>query len=162
MGLRGRRSVAATDRAWMDAFAVIPSAVGAVHTTTPQRSRSLPPVSCAANWTKGRKRGPALPRPTSSGSRHPGRRLLASTREMDLPLYIRVLWRFRLLVLPGFLVAIALAVLAYGKVDFQHGLTITPRAIPVYHADALLLVTQKGFPWGESQQPYVPGDVSKG
>jgi hypothetical protein len=81
---------------------------------------------------------------------------------MDLPLYFRVFWRFRLLVLPGFLVAIALAVLAYGKVDFRHGLTITPRATPVFHADALLLVTQKGFPWGESQQPYVPGDVAKG
>jgi hypothetical protein len=81
---------------------------------------------------------------------------------MDLPLYIRVLWRFRLLVLPGLLVAIALAVLAYGKVSFGHGLTITPRATPVFHVDALLLVTQKGFPWGQSQQPYVPGDVAKG
>jgi hypothetical protein len=81
---------------------------------------------------------------------------------MDLPLYIRVLWRFRLLVVPGFLVAIALAVLAYGKVDLSHGLKITPRATPVFHVDALLLVTQKGFPWGESQQTYVPGDVSKG
>jgi hypothetical protein len=81
---------------------------------------------------------------------------------MDLPLYFRVLWRFRLLVVPGFLVAIALAVLTYGKVDFAHGLKITPRATPSFHVDALLLVTQKGFPWGESQQPYVPGDVAKG
>jgi hypothetical protein len=81
---------------------------------------------------------------------------------MDLPLYFRVLWRFRLLVLPGFLVAIALAVLAYGKVDFSHGLKSTPRAAPVFHVDALLLVTQKGFPWGASQQSYVPGDVAKG
>jgi hypothetical protein len=81
---------------------------------------------------------------------------------MDLPLYIRVLWRFRLLVLPGFLVAIALAVLAYGKVDLSHGLKITPRTTPVFHVDALLLVTQKGFPWGSSQQPYVAGDAAKG
>ena len=81
---------------------------------------------------------------------------------MDLPLYFRVLWRFRLVVLPGFLVAIALAVLAYGKVDLKHGFKITPRATPVFHVDTLLLVTQKGFPWGESQQPYVPGDVNKG
>ena len=88
--------------------------------------------------------------------------LLASIREMDLPLYFRVLWRFRLLVLPGFVVAIALAVLAYGKVSFAHGLKITPRATPVFHVDALLLVTQTGFPWGESQQPYVAGDVAKG
>lgn len=81
---------------------------------------------------------------------------------MDLPLYFRVLWRFRLIVLPGFLVAITLAVLAYGKVSFAHGLKITPRATPVFHIDALLLVTQEGFPWGESQQPYVAGDAAKG
>jgi hypothetical protein len=81
---------------------------------------------------------------------------------MDLPLYFRVLWRFRLLVLPGLVAAIALAVLAYGKVDPAHGFKITPRATPVFHDDALLLITQKGFPWGESQQPYVPGDQAKG
>ncbi len=89
-------------------------------------------------------------------------RLLASIREMDLPLYFRVLWRFRLIVLPGLAVAIALAVLAYGKVSFAHGFKLTPRATPVFHVDALLLVTQKGFPWGDSQQAYVPGDVNKG
>jgi hypothetical protein len=81
---------------------------------------------------------------------------------MDLPLYFRVLWRFRLLVVPGCVVALALAVLAYGKVDVKHGFKITPRRTPVFHVDALLLVTQKGFPWGDSQQPYVPGDVAKG
>jgi len=81
---------------------------------------------------------------------------------MDLPLYFRVLWRFRLLVLPGFVLAIALAVLAYGKVDVKHGFKITPRRTPVFHVDALLLVTQRGFPWGASQQLYVPGDVAKG
>ena len=81
---------------------------------------------------------------------------------MDLPLYFRVLWRFRLIVLPGLVVAIALAVLAYGKVDLSHGFKVTPRAVPEYHDDALLLVTQRGFPWGSSQQPYVPGDVNKG
>jgi hypothetical protein len=81
---------------------------------------------------------------------------------MDLPLYFRVLWRFRLVVLPGFLVAISLAVLAYGKVSFAHGFEITPRRTPVYHADGLLLLTQKGFPWGSSQQQYIPGDPAKG
>jgi hypothetical protein len=81
---------------------------------------------------------------------------------MDLPLYFRVLWRFRLLVLPGVVAAVALAVLAYGKIDTSHGFKITPRAVPVFHDDALLLITQKGFPWGESQQPYVAGDQSKG
>jgi hypothetical protein len=81
---------------------------------------------------------------------------------MDLPLYFRVLWRFRLLVLPGFLVAISLAVLAYGNVDFKHGFKITPRHTPVYHADGLLLVTESGFPWGASQQQYIPGNAAKG
>jgi hypothetical protein len=81
---------------------------------------------------------------------------------MDLALYARVLWRFRLLVLPGFLVAVALAVLAYGKVDPKHGFTITPRRTPVYQADGLLLITQPGFPWGDSQQQYIPGNTTKG
>jgi hypothetical protein len=81
---------------------------------------------------------------------------------MDLALYARVLWRFRLLVLPGFLVAVALAVLAYGKVDPKHGFTITPRRTPVYQADGLLLITQPGFPWGDAQQQYVPGNQAKG
>src|SRR5206468_3671282 len=110
----------------------------------------------------GRRGGTPFQGPTSSGSRHPGGALVASGREMDLPLYFRVLWRFRLIVLPGLVVAIALAVLAYGKVDLSHGFKVTPRAVPVYHDDALLLVTQPGFPWGASQQPYVPGDVNKG
>src|SRR4051794_19316467 len=80
---------------------------------------------------------------------------------MDLPLYLRVLWRFRLLVLPGFLVAVALAVLAYGKVDVEHGFKITPRKTPVYHVDGLALVTQNGFPWGSAHQEYLPGNQAK-
>jgi hypothetical protein len=83
-------------------------------------------------------------------------------REMELALYFRVLWRFKLIVFPGFLVAVALAVLAYGKVDPAHGFTITPRAIPVFRADGLLLITQPGFPWGSSQQEYLPGNAAKG
>src|ERR1700759_4914876 len=81
---------------------------------------------------------------------------------MDLPLYFRVLWRFRLVVLPGFLLAIALAVLAYGKVDFAHGFKVTPRRTPVFQVDGLVLVTQPGFPWGSSKQQYVPGNAATG
>jgi hypothetical protein len=81
---------------------------------------------------------------------------------VDLPLYGRVLWRFKLVVLPGFFVAIALAVLSYGKVSFSHGLTVTPRRTPVFQTDGLLLVTQKGFPWGSSEQSYLPGNAAKG
>ncbi|HET8606522.1 MAG TPA: hypothetical protein VFL66_05765 [Gaiellaceae bacterium] len=81
---------------------------------------------------------------------------------MDLPLYFRVVWRFRMLVLPGVLLAIALAVLSYGKVDLAHGLKVTPRRAPVFQADGLLLITQHGFPWGSSQQQYVAGDAAKG
>jgi hypothetical protein len=81
---------------------------------------------------------------------------------MDLQLYARVLWRFRLLVLPGALVAIALAVLAYGKVDPKHGFSITPRRTPVFHVDGLLLVTQAGFPWGNAHQQYLPGNQVRG
>ena len=40
---------------------------------------------------------------------------------MDLQLYLRVIWRFRILVAAGMLLAIALALLSYVRVDFDGG-----------------------------------------
>ena len=70
---------------------------------------------------------------------------------MDLPLYFRVLWRFRLLVSAGLVLACALAVLAFGRIDFDGGRpTIVPRQTEVWGSNATLLVTQRGFPLGRS------------
>jgi hypothetical protein len=82
---------------------------------------------------------------------------------VDLPLYGRVLWRFKLIVGVGVFAAIALAVLAYARVSFQGGRpSLTPRQAQVWRADALLLVTQRGFPWGSSEQRYIPGNPANG
>src|SRR5690242_12374528 len=118
----------------MEISAVIVVRGGAVHTTCPAAPTERSTQAAQRQLAEGAE--PILPRPTSSGSRQFGGVFLASGREMDLPLYFRVLWRFRLIVLPGFLVAIALAVLAYGKVDLAH-MKVTPRAVPQYHDDAL-------------------------
>lgn len=70
---------------------------------------------------------------------------------MDLQLYVRVLWRFRLLVASGLVLAIALALLAYGDVGFRDGRPqLTPRQSELWASRATLLVTQRGFPLGRS------------
>ena len=62
---------------------------------------------------------------------------------MDLRLFGRVLWRFRLLVTLGFILAVGLAVLSVVKVG-PHGLTY--RDSQLWSADMQLEVTQSGCP----------------
>lgn len=70
---------------------------------------------------------------------------------MDLQLYLRVLWRFRFLVTAGLVLACALAMLAFGRVELDDGRpTIVPRQTEVWGSSAMLLVTQGGFPLGRS------------
>jgi hypothetical protein len=69
---------------------------------------------------------------------------------MDLALYARVLWRFRILVLLGAAFGIVLASLSFVRVDFDGG---APRLTPpetTWQSDATLFVTEEGFPWGRS------------
>jgi hypothetical protein len=69
---------------------------------------------------------------------------------VDLRLYLRVLWRFRLLVGAGLAVAIALAALSFVRVSFSDGLPpqVTYREQEKWVSYATLFVTQPGFPWG--------------
>jgi len=67
---------------------------------------------------------------------------------MDLQLYARVLWRFRIVVAIGTSLAIGLAFMSYYKVSLSGGPTISPRQAEVWRSDATLFVTQPGFPWG--------------
>lgn len=70
---------------------------------------------------------------------------------MDLALIGRVLWRFRFLVVFGLIVAFALAFLSYVRVSFEDGSpTLSYRGTELWQSDAILLVTQSGFPWGRS------------
>lgn len=64
---------------------------------------------------------------------------------MDFQLYVRVLWRFKLLFLLGLILAIALATLSLVRVSAD-GLTY--RQTELWSSSTRLLITQKGFPTG--------------
>jgi hypothetical protein len=64
---------------------------------------------------------------------------------MDFRLYARVLWRFRLLVATGVLLATCLALLSVVKIG-SDGLQYRESAF--YFSKTRLGVTQNGFPWG--------------
>lgn len=64
---------------------------------------------------------------------------------MDLRLFGRVLWRFKLLIAVGVLVASALAVVSFVRVG-PNGLQY--RQTELWSSSTRLLVTQQGFPWG--------------
>jgi hypothetical protein len=70
---------------------------------------------------------------------------------VDFAVYLRVLWRFRLLVLAGATAALGLALLSVVRVDFDG---IPPkleyRDHEVWSSSATLFVTQEGFPWGRA------------
>lgn len=75
---------------------------------------------------------------------------------VDLNLYFRVLWRFRLIVAAGFVLAIAIAMASFVKVGFAHGsLSTSYRQQETWQATTRLFVTQQGFPWGRSVLPAV-------
>jgi capsular polysaccharide biosynthesis protein len=64
---------------------------------------------------------------------------------MDLGVYARVIWRFRLVVVVGFILAVTLAILSMAKIS-PSGLTY--RQSELYQSTTRLGVTQNGFPWG--------------
>ena len=74
---------------------------------------------------------------------------------MDLRLYLRVLWRFRIIVGVGLVLACALSFLSYAKVSFKGGSPkISYRQAVTYQATSLVFLTQKGFPYGYTVLPY--------
>jgi hypothetical protein len=82
---------------------------------------------------------------------------------VDLELYFRVLWRFRVLVLLGLTMALGLTLLSMMRVSFEGG---SPKFVyrdsEQWASDVTLLVTQPGFPLGRSilddVVPVDPGD----
>jgi hypothetical protein len=68
---------------------------------------------------------------------------------VDLQLFLRVLWRFRLLIAAGFVLAIVLATLAFVRVDTAEGsFRLTYREQEKWESLSTVFVTTKGFPWG--------------
>lgn len=78
---------------------------------------------------------------------------------MDFRLYARVVWRFRLIVAVGFVLALMLATLSVVRVG-AHG--VSYRRSELWSTTMRLLVTQKGFPEGRlyAQEPAGPGTTS--
>jgi len=80
---------------------------------------------------------------------------------MDLRLYSRVIWRFRIVVGLGLLLACALSFFSFAKLSFNGGSPkISYRQAETWQASTLLLMTQKGFPYGYTVLPYVPAPTA--
>jgi hypothetical protein len=67
-----------------------------------------------------------------------------------IPLLLNALWRFRVVVGAGILLATALAFLSYYQVSFAGGIKLTPRESETWSSQSTLFVTQEGFPWGRT------------
>ena len=67
---------------------------------------------------------------------------------MDLKLYLRVLWRFRILMAAGALLAATLAFLSFVRVDPGGSPLLSYRDDEQWVTYSMLFVTQQGFPWG--------------
>lgn len=74
---------------------------------------------------------------------------------MDLPLYLRVIWRFRVLVALGVCIALALALLTVVRPSFSRP-HLAYRQSEQYLSEARVLVTQQGFPEGYANPPTAP------
>lgn len=79
---------------------------------------------------------------------------------MDLPLLFRVVWRFRLLFVLGVVVATALALLSFVRVETKDGLALSYRDEEKWESLSTLFVTSTGFPWGavSAQAPVSPDE----
>lgn len=70
---------------------------------------------------------------------------------MDLSLYLRVIWRFRILVAFGVVLATALAAFSFLRIGFADGsFDVSYRQSEQWASFATIFVTQEGFPLGRS------------
>jgi hypothetical protein len=69
---------------------------------------------------------------------------------VDIPNFLRVLGRFRVLVVCGLALAVLLAALSFLRVDFKDGVALKYRAKEEWVSYTRLLLTQPGFRWGDS------------
>lgn len=71
---------------------------------------------------------------------------------MDLTLFFRVIWRYRVLVMTGLLLAVLAAFFAMVKISPGGDTPLSLRGEKEYASYTTLFVTQSGFPWGRLQQ----------
>ncbi len=82
---------------------------------------------------------------------------------MDLRMYARVIWRFRLIVGAGLVLACVLAFLSFAKVSLKGGSpSISYRQSETWKASAMMFITQRGFPWGRTVLPYTTQQAAGG
>ena len=82
---------------------------------------------------------------------------------MDLRLYLRVIWRFRLIVAAGFVLALFLSMSSYYTIGFKGGHpSLGHRQDETWQATTVLGLTQGGFPWGRTVVPYNPQSSPSG
>lgn len=82
---------------------------------------------------------------------------------MDLRLYFRVIWRFRLIVVAGLVLGLLLALLSYARVSFAGGKpSISYRQSETWRSTTQLFITQGGFPWGRTVLPYKTAQTPTG
>ena len=82
---------------------------------------------------------------------------------MDLQLYLRVLWRFRLIMALGLVLACVLSFLSFASISFAHGSPkVKYRQAETWKATVLVSVTQRGFPSGYTVMPVNPAKLADG
>lgn len=70
---------------------------------------------------------------------------------MDLGVFFRVIWRFKVVVAIGFVLALALATLSLARVDFKGGSpSLSYRQQEQWQSYTTLIISPRGFPWGRS------------
>jgi Helix-turn-helix domain/Domain of unknown function (DUF4115) len=74
---------------------------------------------------------------------------------MDLRLYLRVIGRFWAVAALGVALAAVLAFISYFVVDYRHSPHVTYRQSQTWKGTEVLMLTQRGFPWGRSVYPFV-------
>lgn len=73
---------------------------------------------------------------------------------MDLQHVLKALWRFRVVVVVGALLAVALATLSHMRVDFSGGTPkLAYRQPEQWQSTATIFLTSRGFPWGSVVDP---------
>lgn len=80
---------------------------------------------------------------------------------MDLERYLRVLWRFRVLVALGLVLASVLALFSFVRVDLSGSPRLSYRASEQWASSATLLITEARFPEGRSVFEQAIPPVSK-
>jgi hypothetical protein len=79
---------------------------------------------------------------------------------VDLQIFLRVVWRFRLFVALGVLLATTLALFSFVRIDLSDGTpSVSYRGSELWESNARLLVTPPGFKWGATTPGIDGGEI---